>query len=694
MYKSIHTRERHDSKVDTYELNIQINIKDGIKEDNIYQAHNARIGHFNKVYDKNGVVEDEKVVDEGLLEYIYNKDNLIGDNIEIENKEGELYKLHVYHVESNSWTIDEEEYRKDITWKPMKGGTYFLDLWIKESKNNNKFDRWAITPIKIKDNEQNVKIDYIIPSHKPIIYRDKLKFYIKSSGSDRFQYRAFVLPENGDYIEITDGYSEFIDGDEVYEIQIDNNIGVGEHTLLIWARTVYDESEYTTFKKLKFSIQAKPGKSDEYFDSNIIFDNGILKEHKEYKTGEEITIQGIEFLEFLEFLNIEYMYKLRVFDVNRNEWIDVNDVYQDTIKWVPKEEGMYLLYLNAVDKNEFNLVKNTGQEVNESGTRIEPIIVKDQINNNNSSQKYTMIKTFKDLSDSTSKEYLLYIDNDKIEKAYLKALQVIKENITENMTELEKLFILNDYIVKNVQYNVDIFSNETIPEDSYNIYGLLIDNLAVCQGYTEGMKLFLDMLGIPNRVIKGETYVNNRLLKHIWNVVEIDGKEYHLDCTWNDPIPDKKDKASYAYFLVDDSVIDDNHTWDKDKYGAINNKEYSYFNKMIFPIKDGNWIYYKNRDDMYRLYKTKIDGTENTKLTNESVFEFLVDGDWIFFNSIYGGNIYRVNKDGLGSIRINNEVSKGLVSEGEWIIYKNHLDGNYYKVKKDGSMKLPYEEQN
>ncbi|MCM1991930.1 DUF5050 domain-containing protein [Oceanirhabdus seepicola] len=682
----IQEKDNH-SQADDYELDIKINIKRGIKADNIYEVDNERIGNIKNVYDKNGIVEEGKVVDEGLLEYIFNKDNLIGDNIKIKNKEGELYKLHVYDIERNNWIIDDEEYRKDITWKPEKDGMYFLDLWIKSNESKKKFDRWVIIPVKILGGKEKAKIDYIIPSHDPIIYKDKLKFYIKSSGSDRFQYRAFVFPEEGKYFEITDGYSEFIDEDEVYELEIDKNIGFGDYKLWVWARTMYDDEGYTTSDGKHFSIQAKPEKPDEYFDSNII------KKNKIYKTGKEITINGIEMLEFLDSFNVDYMYKLRVLDVNRNTWIDVNDVYQDTIKWVPEEQGVYLLYLDAVNKNEIELAMRTGQEVNKAGTRIEPIIVKDEINNKNNSQKYTMVKTFEELSDSVAKDFLLYIDDDKIEKAYMKALEVIKENIDENMTDLEKLIILNDYIVKNAEYNTAIFVDEKIPKDSdsFNLYGLLIDNLAVCQGYADGMKVFLDLLGIPNRVITGETQIKNRTQSHIWNVVKIDGKEYHLDPTWNDPIPDKKGKVSYAYFLVDDAVIDNNHTWDKEKFGALNNKEFSYFRKMIIPVKDGKWLYYLNIEDSFRLYKIKIDGTENTKLTNESILEFLIEDDWIFFSSGIGGHIYRVNKDGLGAIRINNEASKELKSKGEWITYKNIYDGNYYKVKKDGSMKLPYE---
>ncbi|WBW97379.1 DUF5050 domain-containing protein [Oceanirhabdus sp. W0125-5] len=674
------------NEVEKYELTININVNSGIKYDNSYKLDNQRRGNIKKVYDRNGSIEDENLISEGLSEFIHNNENLIGDNIKIENKEGELYKLHVYHVESDNWIIDNEEYRKEITWTPVKSGTYFLVLWIKDSISNNKYDRWVIMPVKIRGNEENVIIDYILPSHEPMLYNDRLKFYIKSSGSDRLQYRVWVITDKGNYIEITDGYSEFIDSDEVYELDIDRNIDVGNHTLWVQVRTIDDYEGYSSFKGKKFSIHPISSELQESLDSNIIISSN---NNKVYKTGEEIIIEGINYLEFLEILkDTEYKYILGVFDVNRDKWIQVNHVYENIIRWVPEEEGVYLLYLYVADKKEIDMSMRTGQKIDQVGIRIEPIIVNNQLNINNSSKKYTIVKSFKDLSDAIAKDYLVYIANDKVEKAYMKSLQVIKQIINDDMTELEKVIALNDYIVRNTEYNTD----KDIPEgaDSYNIYGVLFDNLAVCEGYAEMMKLFLDLLGIPNRVIKGAVFVNNLILDHIWNVVEINGKEYHLDVTWNDPTPDKRDKVSYEYFLVDDSSLN-HHAWDREMYGTLDNKEYSYFSKMRFPVKDGKWIYYINLEDRFRLYKIKSDGSENTKLTNDSVVDFIVDKEWIFFSSGIGGYIYRVNKDGLGAIRINNENSLEIRSKGEWIIYKNRFDDHYYMVKKDGSMKLPYE---
>ena len=39
---------------------------------------------------------------------------------------------------------------------------------------------------------------------------------------------------------------------------------------------------------------------------------------------------------------------------------------------------------------------------------------------------------------------------------------------------------------------------------------------------------------------------------HIWNVVELKGKWYHLDLTWDDPVmSDGTERLSHDYMLID-----------------------------------------------------------------------------------------------------------------------------------------------
>ncbi len=45
----------------------------------------------------------------------------------------------------------------------------------------------------------------------------------------------------------------------------------------------------------------------------------------------------------------------------------------------------------------------------------------------------------------------------------------------------------------------------------------------------------------------------------MWNLVKIDGKWYHLDCTWDDGYGDT---YFYGYYNLTDKQIEKDHTWD------------------------------------------------------------------------------------------------------------------------------------
>jgi transglutaminase/protease-like cytokinesis protein 3 len=58
------------------------------------------------------------------------------------------------------------------------------------------------------------------------------------------------------------------------------------------------------------------------------------------------------------------------------------------------------------------------------------------------------------------------------------------------------------------------------------------------------MAIFLNRYGIDNYKVAS--------VNHVWNAVKLDGKWYHLDLTWDDPIMEEgKDVVLHDYFLID-----------------------------------------------------------------------------------------------------------------------------------------------
>lgn len=116
--------------------------------------------------------------------------------------------------------------------------------------------------------------------------------------------------------------------------------------------------------------------------------------------------------------------------------------------------------------------------------------------------------------------------------------EIISKISKDSMTEVEKVRAVNDYIVANTAYTDQTNSS---PHSAYTV---LAEHGGVCQGYALLAHSMLQKLGIETKYIVG--YVGQE--GHAWNLVKLDGQWYHLDTTWNDPVPDRKGAIRYQYF--------------------------------------------------------------------------------------------------------------------------------------------------
>ncbi len=153
-----------------------------------------------------------------------------------------------------------------------------------------------------------------------------------------------------------------------------------------------------------------------------------------------------------------------------------------------------------------------------------------------------------------------YIDSESYPEHKKKLDEVCSEVILslsdpddEFVTELE----IHDFIVKNCAYRLE--KDEFVYSSAY---GAIVNGEAGCEGYSKAMKLLLDMAGIESSVISGtSTDADNQTSSHMWNVVNINGDYYHLDCTWDDPVSDSgKEVLTYSYFNLSDEMIADTHS--------------------------------------------------------------------------------------------------------------------------------------
>ncbi len=187
--------------------------------------------------------------------------------------------------------------------------------------------------------------------------------------------------------------------------------------------------------------------------------------------------------------------------------------------------------------------------------------------------------------------YAQYLNYNNAYKAV--ANYMVADLINSNLTDLEKALLLHDRIALHCEYDYDNYVNGTIPDDSYNMYGALVNKISVCQGYAKSYQYMLDMLGIQNRLCSSDT------LQHVWNIVTIDGEEYHVDITWDDPVYDVSGRVMHDNFMLssegiynadheafDYDTTPDDYTYD-DYFWDVSETAFQYV---------GDSIYYVNKD--------------------------------------------------------------------------------------------------
>ena len=134
---------------------------------------------------------------------------------------------------------------------------------------------------------------------------------------------------------------------------------------------------------------------------------------------------------------------------------------------------------------------------------------------------------------------------NEIENVRAYFVQNKKENTYDNIK------LVHDYLVESIEYD------QTVSQTNiYDIYGALVKKESVCEGYAKSFKYLMDSVEIPCVIVAGEgTNSEGSTENHAWNYVELDGKWYAIDCTWDE----LSNSAKYKYFLKGESEFNQSH---------------------------------------------------------------------------------------------------------------------------------------
>ena len=241
--------------------------------------------------------------------------------------------------------------------------------------------------------------------------------------------------------------------------------------------------------------------------------------------------------------------------------------------------------------------------------------------------------------------FRFYYDAEVSLSAYQKRVKDLQGEINklvaqiEGMNDFEKALFVHDYIVLNCEYDNELLEminsgslDGEIRSERYTEYSVLVNGTGVCGSYALAYRAVLNAAGISC------LYLSSAEMNHAWNLVKINGSWYHVDCCWDDPVPDTYGQARRTYFLLTDSeIMSLNHrNWTPGQYKATNET----FSEMprsfdcLQKYSNGSWYYMFGGS----LYRSDVDGDNEKKIGQFAANTIAVDDEKVYYVS--ARNIY------------------------------------------------------
>ena len=244
-------------------------------------------------------------------------------------------------------------------------------------------------------------------------------------------------------------------------------------------------------------------------------------------------------------------------------------------------------------------------------------------------------------------------DNSYAETYFIQAKNILRNIITNDMSEIEKIKSIYDYIAYNYSYDYDALKvNDRSLYACQYIDGLFNQGRVVCEGFAKVFSMLCAIEGIEAVYTQGYPDVGSG---HAWNYVNIDDNWYTICTTYAQYKADVADPfgkfydyskiqwITYESFLTSHLYMSDEfpleYMWEDIK----ESEEYYIYNPLQY---DRSYDYViNNQDEFNELFTTiKNSGLKGNYYITINTEDFIVDMENIKIalleNEIYGSYSY------------------------------------------------------
>lgn len=224
--------------------------------------------------------------------------------------------------------------------------------------------------------------------------------------------------------------------------------------------------------------------------------------------------------------------------------------------------------------------------------------------------------------------------------AFDRTVGSIAEIAASKQTTEEKIRSVNAQLLDQITYTFCATADgngTTYEEGAVYIrspYGALVNGKAVCEGYARAFKVVMDRIGIDCVLVQGvaQGSTDGGFEPHMWNYVQLDGRWYGVDVTWNDG----DGVGEEDYLLRGNMAMKAEHVPD----GIVSSAQYEFRYPELYPYDygvtedpngigiEGSYIDGSSEGSKLLSFKVGYNGKSAQKLAEE-------DGLYLIFRVMY-----------------------------------------------------------
>lgn len=149
---------------------------------------------------------------------------------------------------------------------------------------------------------------------------------------------------------------------------------------------------------------------------------------------------------------------------------------------------------------------------------------------------------------------------------FLDECTFIANRITNSQAnELQKEIAIHDFMVRNIRYGLCDKEIKISEKLSQSVFSTLFERKGVCKGISMLFKCLADLVGLNVMVIEGEVF-DTQWAPHAWNLINIDGKFFHVDLTQDIVTYQNEGICIYNGLNMLDAEMFSRYRWNKAKY--------------------------------------------------------------------------------------------------------------------------------